>query len=268
VSHEGVQKGPYSLDEVVVMLKNMELSVLDYIYDDKKEDWVLLMDHPELSKKVHSSKPKAAPAVEKAQDNKEVHAQDQAINTYQNNAEWFVLKGANKFGPFPYMEVVKMLQEKVVYEFDFVWKQGFDAWKRIAQIPDFHYDHIKKLKETLMPEIKEVFFRRKHPRVDYQGIVLVHDNKNVWKGFGEEISVGGAGVVMDNALLIPGQDLYLHFKSQGPVMPFNAICEIVSKRFIEGVRERNASIRYGLRFKDISPSAQKLLKQYTGEEAA
>src|SRR5690606_38372739 len=110
---------------------------------------------------------------------------------------------------------------------------------------------IKKLKSTLMPEINEVFFRRRHRRVKYGGTILVHDNKSVWKGQGVEISAGGAGVIMENSMIVPGQTLYLHFKPGDGVPPFNAVCEVVSKRFVEGVKDKNAPIRYGLKFKNI-----------------
>lgn len=72
-------------------------------------------------------------------------------------AEWYILKGENKFGPFSYPDVLKMLQQKVVFEFDFAWHPGLSTWVRIADLDSFKPDNIGKMKETLMPEISEVF---------------------------------------------------------------------------------------------------------------
>lgn len=174
----------------------------------------------------------------------------------------------NKFGPFSYPDVLKMLQQKVVFEFDFAWHPGLSTWVRIADLDPFKPDNIGKMKETLMPEISEVFFRRRHRRVRYGGTILVHDNKSVWKGKGVEISAGGAGVVMENAMVVPGQTLYLHFKPGDGVPPFNAICEVVSKQYVEGVKEKNAPIRYGLKFTSISPTTQKFLQEFAKRSEA
>ena len=83
-----------------------------------------------------------------------------------------------------------------------------------------------------------------------------------------EVSEGGAGVVMENAMLVPGQELYLHFKPGDGVPPFNAICEVVSKEFVKDLRDRSAPIKYGLKFKSLSSETQKFLKDYTKRSAA
>lgn len=279
VSHEGHQQGPLSLDEIVAKVKTGELSPLDYLYDESKSDWVAFIEFGPLAQKIQEHKPKAPP---KPAPDKELKAEEKKIEETVKKmeetgqevnehmvTEWYVLKGENKFGPFAYTDLIKMLQQKVVFEFDFVWYPGLSSWKRIAELEAFTDRHIQTLKETLMPEISEVFFRRRHRRVAYNGTVLVHDNKSVWKGHGVEISAGGAGVVMENSLLTPGQTLYLHFKPGDGVPPFNAICEVVSKKFVEGVKDKNAPIRYGLKFTSISPNTQKFLQDYTkrGEAA-
>ena len=38
--------------------------------------------------------------------------------------------------------------------------------------------------------------------------------------------------------------------------PFNAICEVVSKRYDEDVRDASAPVKYGLKFTNISEEAQ------------
>jgi hypothetical protein len=263
VSHNGEQMGPWDLDTILSKVRSNEMAMSDYIFDEKSQDWVLLMDNAEFAKHFSPAKSQAKKPSAK------VVTPEQTAPTDPMMAEWFVLKGENKFGPFAYKDVIRMLQEKVVFEFDFAWMSGMATWKRVADIDAFKADHVKKLQNNLMPEISDVFFRRHHRRVKYGGTILVHDNQQVWKGHGIEISAGGAGVVIENALITPGQVLFLHFKPGDGVPPFNAICEVVSKQYVEGVKSPSTSIRYGLRFKSISNSAQKFLQEFSrrGETA-
>ena len=277
ISHEGQQIGPMDLSEVVQGVRDNKLSLMDYIYDEDKADWILLMEYPAIAQQLKDHKPPppkkmpsqvAAPETTLLQDKvKEAKAKGEPINEHAIS-EWYVLKGENKFGPFAFNDVVKMLQQKVVFEFDFAWHPGLASWKRIAELGAFKPDSIRKLQLANMPDIQEVFFRRRHRRMNYNGTILVHDNKSVWKGGGMEISAGGAGVIMENAMIVPGQTLYLHFKPCDGVPPFNAICEVVSKQFVEGVREKNAPIRYGLKFTSISANTQQFLHELARKQEA
>lgn len=284
VSHNGEQVGPYSFDEIVVKVNQGELTIMDYLYDEKSEDWVGFVEHAELLQHIKESKPKAPPKKQEealedtsAQNVAFMQAEQKAreltsSNENQKNimAEWYILKGENKFGPFAFTDVIKMLQQKLIFEFDYVWKKGMKAWVRIADMTAFQYENIKKLQETLMPEIQEIFFRRRHRRVKYGATILVHDNNSVWKGQGVEISQGGAGIFMENAMIVPGQKLYLHFKPGDGVPPFNAVCEVVSKKYDENVKEKSSSVLYGVKFTNISEDTQGVLKEYAeyGEDAA
>jgi hypothetical protein len=259
VSHLEQQMGPYELDEIVSLVHAGTLSPLDYIYDQGKEDWVLFLDHPELSSRVKAMKPQNAPKP-KAQTATHTSPPVQASGDKQ---EWYILKGDNKFGPFTYLDVVKMLQQGVVFEFDFAWNGAMPNWARIAEIADFTKDHIKQLQQSGSADAAQVFFRRRHKRVSYGGTILIHDNKKVWKGKAVEISEGGAGVIMENSMVVPGQELYLHFKPGDGVPPFNAICEVVSKQFVNGVRDPSSPVKYGLKFKTISSDAEKVIREVT-----
>lgn len=261
VSHETKQLGPYTVTEIVGFVEDGTLSALDYIYDEKLSDWVVFMEHNLLSEKIKQIKPKKPPKpLEVPTQNTEVA---EVASQEPKKVEWYVLKGENKFGPFAYPDVVKMLQQGVVYEYDFAWYEGMASWSRIAEIADFSKDALKKLKESKMPDISAVFFRRRFKRIKYGGTILIHDNKKVWKGMGVEVSEGGAGVIMENAMVLPGQELYLHFKPGDGVPPFNAICEVVSKEYVSDLSNPNSSVRYGLKFKVVSTETQKVLKEFS-----
>lgn len=171
VSHEGQQMGPYPLDTILKMVKNGELNILDYLYDQGKEDWVLLMEYPALEKTLKDHKPASAPQSTNSpslrqtvhDDSKTDPVIDSSVDLSATKpahllVEWYILKGENKFGPFSYADVIKMLQNKVAFEFDFVWHSGLANWVRIADHDAFQPEQISQMKNASMPDISEVFF--------------------------------------------------------------------------------------------------------------
>lgn len=259
VSHNGEQKGPWSSADIVKKLKSQELAWSDYVYDDAKGDWVLFMDHPEFHPHFKQAAPKAPPPAPKKN-------QDEAAPSLEaGDKEWFVLKAENKYGPFSLLEVVRMLQEKNIFEYDYIWNQHMSTWKRIAEVDEYKPEKIRALKDSGFPEVQEVFFRRRHQRVTYGASILVHNNKKVWKGESIELSSGGAGLVIENLDFNPGQTLFLHFKPGDDVPPFNAICTVVSKQMpIPG----RTTVRYGVKFTSINRNVQDAIRDYTEKKAA
>lgn len=252
ISHQG-QESQFTLDEVVAKVRAKEIELFDYIFDEAKQDWVLLMEHAELSAKLKSNKPPRPPqnAPLKVEN---VVPMPTAVVSKDAHAisEWFILKGENKFGPFSYTDVVKMLQQKVVFPFDFIWHSGLERWCRVAELNDFTEDNIRKLFTTNEGKKKDVFVERQFKRKKFEGRVLVHDNLTLWKGQGFEISKGGVGVTMKNALVVPGQQVFVHFKGEGTFPAFNAVCEVVSKKFVND----DTPVQYGLRFLSLTQEVQ------------
>ena len=258
VAHDGEQSGPFSLDEIWTRIESRQLDLNDYIYDESSQDWVMLMAYPALSERVKNFKPAEVPkaasaATEPAQESK--------------STEWFVLKGDHKFGPFGLPELVKLLQDKSVFEFDYVWHKGLTSWQRIAELADFKPEKIREMKNGGLTHVNEVFFRRRHVRVSHAASLLVHDSKTLWKGQSFEISEGGAGIVIENALIQPGHNVYLHFKPGDEMPPFNAHCEVVSKQFIK-VEDRKSPVRYGVKFLKLDTNAEKAVKNLTKPKKA
>lgn len=183
--------------------------------------------------------------------------------------EWYILKWDNKYGPFSYVEVVKMLQGKSVFEFDYIWRNGQDNWRRIAEVEDFNSEKIVELfKQKEDPAVKDSFFRRRHERTSFNGSIIIHDNDKVWKGEAIEISEGGAGIVMQNSLIKPGEKVFLHVKPGDNVPPFNAICEVVSKKYSKDVSGRDAPVKYGVKFLKIHSAHLDSIKEYIKKKAA
>ncbi|MEQ1875141.1 MAG: GYF domain-containing protein [Bdellovibrionia bacterium] len=262
VSHDGATMGPHTTDEIVKKLEANELEWTDYLFEDEANDWVMLMEAKAINSNLKpSKKPEAAP---KAKEKAEGTGND------TDAEDWFILKGDDQSGPFSFHDLVKMLQDKTLFEFDYIWRPGQDSWKRVAEVSSFSPDGIKEMKTSKMSGISNIFFRRRFKRREFGGTLIVHDNKKVWHGKSLEISEGGAGLIMFNAMVLPGQTLYLHFRPSGNVPPFNALVEVVSKKYVKGVQDFNAPMSYGVRFIKIQDEARQYLHDFTkaGKEAA
>jgi hypothetical protein len=181
--------------------------------------------------------------------------------------EWFVLKGENKYGPFTYLEMVRLLQEKHLFEYDYVWNAGMPSWRRVAECEPFQPESIRTLHYKTSTETDGIFFRRRHARAHYGASVIVHNNKDVWKGRSMEISAGGAGLLLDSPGLQPGQTVFLHFKVGDNVPPFNAVCGIVSKQILPSATASEIQVKYGVKFTSINREVQHAIKNFTVKAA-
>lgn len=254
VSRQGVAQGPFAIDEIVSKVRAKELELFDYVYDEGKADWVLLMEFPQLADRLKSTKPPRPTPHQQDQQQQQAPASNAQLSVKTDvhaMDEWYVMKGENRFGPFSYIDLVKMMQQKVIFPFDHVWHAGLDSWKRVAQFSEFDPEAIRTLYNK-QGKGKGLFSERKFKRHPYEGNVLVHDNLTLWKGKGFEISRGGVGISMQNSLVIPGQKLVVHFKTYGEWQAFNAVCEVVSKKFVND----DSPVQYGLRFLSMTQDVQ------------
>lgn len=259
LSLNGEHIGPFSAEQVLKKLEKNEQVWTDYVYSETHRDWIMLMEHPEFTKafnaghaRPHVKPISAAPTF------------DLRPGLHLREKEWFLLREGNNYGPFSKLDLVQMLQEKSLYEYDYVWHHGMSAWKRVAELPEFSPEKIRALKDSKDGDVSEIFFRRRHARAYYGCSLLVHNSKTVFKGHSLEISEGGAGMVIDNPALQPGQTIYLHFQPGDGVPPFNAVCKIVSKQWVQETGE-NKPVKYGVKFTSISQTVRESIRDYTAK---
>ena len=251
INHDGSQKGPWTLEEIKQKIASSEISVMDYVFDEDRADWVVMMTFGPFAQLLHNVPVTVVP---KPLEQAPIASQD----------EWFVLRADNKYGPFKYLDLVKMLQAKQLFDFDFVWNKSMSTWNRVSENDHFRADKIKQLKGSQAGNTENVFYRRKHARASINASILLHNNKEVWKGRSAEVSSGGAGLIIQASDIQVGQDLFLHFKAGDGVPPFNAVCKIVSKSEHD---KHNKEFRYGVKFTSISQSVQVAIKKYTDKVA-
>lgn len=262
VSRNGETLGPWAIETIAQKLAMAELAVTDFAWDEKANDWVTLMEFGELKTYLHSRKPKA-PAPRETLARPVLVMESEAMPE-----EWYVSRGQQKFGPFSYLALIKALQDKSVFEFDYIWTAGMDTWIRIAEHEKFATESIRSLLRSLTssPEHVEVFAQRKHPRLLLENDVLVHDNSSVSSGRMVEASVGGSGLIIKNSTLVPGQAVNVHFASMQGLPAFNAVGEVVSKKYVRSARDRRAPIHYGIRFVKMDAAAETRVKNFFKEK--
>ncbi|NUM57434.1 MAG: DUF4339 domain-containing protein [Bdellovibrionaceae bacterium] len=271
VNKENKQLGPFPLHEILDLIAQKKVSWMDFIYDDIKKDWIHIMEHKlfhqyfeeSILKKKAVAEPLPTSGKEKSMST-ENHGD---VKNQIKDKIWFVLKDDKNYGPFSLFEIIQMLQTKILFEYDFVWQSKMDGWKRVAEVPDFSKESIMTLMKSGNPAVMEYFFRRKNLRVNYNCSLVIHDNKQIYKGRSLEISSGGAGVVIDSDHFKPGQNLFFHFQPGDGVPPFNAIGTIVSKQFMQDkINEIANDIRYGVKFSSISQNVKQKIQEFAEGE--
>lgn len=280
IHHKGQQLGPWPKLEVLKKLEGKEIFWTDYIYDVSKKDWILILDHTEFSleflkwsdpapksKSQNKSQilvpidPKAS-ASNHSTNQRSSAGSSKADENSQKADEWYILRDENKYGPFQYLEMIKLLQEKKIFDFDFVWRRGkMDAWVKVCDLSDFSVERIRAIRDSSNFKVDSVFFRRKHKRVKYGASILLHNNKEVWRGHSIEISSSGAGLKLSAGDIRMGQKLFLHFQAGDGVPPFNASVEIVSKK------QDGNFFRYGVKFVEVSNLVQQSIKHITDKKS-
>lgn len=250
VAKEGIQKGPWTLQEITQNIQKKIVSWNDYIYDEKNSNWMFLFEFPELTELFNKSF--------KTPLN---HKMSGATANYYEERVWYILKQNENYGPFCYLDLIQMLQSKTLFEHDFLWRTGRLSWKRLADIEEFSTDRLKEVFKVLAEEDKEkateVFYRRRFPRARYKCELLVHDQHKVYSAVSMEISAGGASFKVPNVSFDLDSQVYLHFKPGGDVPPFNAVCRIVSR----------TGDLYGVSFQNISTAIKDSIATFAKKAA-
>lgn len=250
VTHKGQQQGPYSPEQITNMLKENKLNWNDYLFDEQAYDWMHIMEHrlftQEFNQNFKDSLNMVAPNADSSVDQ-------------LKKRQWFVLKDNANYGPFSKAELIQMLQGKTLFEYDFVWKEGMESWKRLSEESEFTPENIKQtyqlMKTTVTRDVDQAFFRRRHVRVKLNTRVIIHDQKQIYNSTSEEISEGGASFHLPEGIFTIGQQLYLHFSPGEQLPQFNVISKVVSQR----------GSLYGVKFINIPGVAKSFISKYTEE---
>lgn len=245
--------GRFPVEDILGRVQSGELDPFDHVYDEEQKDWIAIIVHPvfvmqkEFWKKYQNAnvaKP-VKPGKTKPQDVPELEDGKEA---------WFVLKGDHRFGPFEYLELVRLTQEKNLNDWDYVWTKRLSKWTRISSLPEFHVETIEHLRESLSIQlggsVNEVFFRRRFARAAFEGSILVHNNQKLYRGRSLEMSAGGLSLVLNVGEIKIGDRLHLHVKPSRETPAFNSGCEVMQRRVLNAA-DANSPVVYGLKFTEL-----------------
>lgn len=279
--------GPLTIERIAERIAKSEFAVTDFVYDDSRADWIPLMECEALKAHLRRAKPKAPPPGKSAQQATApatapapaaapvvtaapaaAAAPAPAPTPVLRTEAWYVQKSTERHGPFTYHELVRCLQEKTVYDFDFVWKDGMDSWVRIAEHEMFQPERIRQLASQIENNEQQVFLKRQHARLRFESEVIVHDGREVWMGQSYQASVGGSGLVIENATLNPGQMIRLHFAPCDGLPAFNALGEVVGKQFTKDIKGAKSPVKYSVRFLKLDGSAEPQVREYFANSSA
>lgn len=183
----------------------------------------------------------------------------------QTSNEWHVLKGDAKFGPYTYAEMIKMMQDNTLFNFDYVWSPHLDSWTTLAELPEFTSERIARVAEKNNAQEDNPFSKREHERIICKLPVYVNDNFRMWPGMAENLSTGGALVLMENPILLPGHIITIHFRNFENSVPFNCTAEVINKRLTKQRIQHNTGIYYAVKFVKIGTQGQQQIENWIKE---
>lgn len=145
---------------------------------------------------------------------------------------WFILKEVKNYGPFSCVEMMQMLENKLVFEHDSIWREGLGGWHSLAEVFEFSQIGIAGFYREYSPETqidKTKLYRRRHSRVPVTATVTVLASKNSYAALCLDVSKGGARLMIDRVTFKPGNTIEVCFKPSEDISAFTAQCKVVNK---------------------------------------
>lgn len=242
--------GQFPVEDILGRVERGELDPFDHVYDEDQKDWIAIIVHPTFA--AHQEFWKRYQNVNVAKPVQRGPVKAKPAPDFEDGKEaWFVLKGDHRFGPFEYLELIRLTQEKSLNDWDYVWTKRLPKWVRLSSLPEFNPETIQHLRESLSHQlggsVNEVFFRRRFARAAFEGSILVHNNQKLYKGRSIEMSAGGLSLILGEADLSIGDNLHLHVKPSRETPAFNSACEVMTRRVLNS-GDPNSPVVYGLKF--------------------
>lgn len=180
-----------------------------------------------------------------------------------NTAQWYILRGDMKYGPYEYKALISMIQNGELYDYNYVWASHIDNWTLVGDLQEFSKDRLCRLIET-KDHLAGAFKARQFPRVDLSTPVYAHNDHTFFDGQTLSVSENGALVLLNDPLLLPGQKVLLHFRTSD-VNPqtFNVLCEVVRKNYSKQRLNVKSGLHYAVRFLQVQDQGSNQLTKWT-----
>lgn len=176
--------------------------------------------------------------------------------------EWYILRGEMKYGPYEYSALLHMIQKGELYDYNYVWAPHMESWSMLGDLQEFSKDRLARLIQT-QDHLSGAFIKRGSPRLDVDLDVYGHNEINFFDGKCLSISDNGALLLMNDPLLLPGQQVVIHFRA-GEKNPqgFNVVAEVVRKNFTKQRLNVKSGLHYAVRFLQVQKSGQEQIQNW------
>jgi hypothetical protein len=258
VSHNGRKpEGPLTQTDLKRKLKAGDLQFTDYLWDSDSEEWRMLAEHFSGD----FPPPKEPPPGITVSGDKKLKDREFGADTFSqdlgisNEPIWFLYRDNTKFGPYRYLELVRLLQTNACAPDDFVWKPGFQDWTRVRHCTEFEEAVLRKLVHLRNFSAEKVFIERRFPRVPYESEVILHDEKRVVFGSARSLSEGGAFLEVSKPTHVKGDRIKIHFTPGAVAVPFNCIAEVT-------MVSKGPPAGYNVKFIYLEEEDRKRISQY------
>lgn len=184
----------------------------------------------------------------------------QAVDSEQT---WYILRGEMKYGPYEYKALIRMIQNGELFDYNYVWAPHMENWTLVGDLQEFSKDRLCRLIET-KDHLAGAFKDRKAPRVDLAVPVYAHNDQLFFDGQTLSISENGALILLNDPLLLPGQQVLVHFrKSEKNPEGFNVLGEIVRKNYSKQRLNVKSGLHYAVRFLQVQDHGKAQLLNWT-----
>jgi len=186
-----------------------------------------------------------------------------SLETSDKNQElqkiWFYMRNNEQVGPFSYDEMIGLMQNQIVYDFDYCWAPQLTNWTRLADTQEFQKSTLK----LYYDKQAEVFQKRQLPRIETSIPLFVTRDGQMWRGEIGSISEKGCSINSLDAYSKPGDEIQLHLAFyDSEIDSFNVKGKIISKQFTEIKNIKNQSFKYVVLFTEIPKFGTEQIKQW------
>lgn len=166
---------------------------------------------------------------------------------------WYILRGETQYGPYEYGVMIRMVQNHEIQDYNYVWASHLEAWQMLGECADFSKDRLALLireNEVLRNE----FSKREAARKDIKSPVLGQNGTVFFDGECTSISENGALVLINTPLLLPDDQVVIHFNESSTFHNgFKVLAQVVRKNFTKQRLNTKSALQYAVRFLQVQP---------------
>lgn len=168
--------------------------------------------------------------------------------------KWYYIENNQPQGPLSQLDLIKKLQNKEIFDYQFVWAPHFDEWKMFCESEEFSKKYIQWVYEHLFEKNGEYYFnRRTSTRKKVTCEASGHNASIFMSGLTESLSMNGCEVELDYPLLQIQDRVTVHFAYPKKLdLNFNAVCEVLQKKYTPRKLHQKMKVKYILKFLEKS----------------